>query len=419
MHEDIANEFEQECEKELLLQQRENLFMIVKETVERKLREEGYLDEKQTTNLELLKKTNKCLEITLARDMIQMYEYITNMSNSFPKDVVTKQSRYVDIVSFDEETNLGKLEKPIMGKLKLLEFANELRDMKSIIDDLSNKRSEDNKSIVMLKQEVVQLQGQINTLKTGQSSIDTVSEIHSTQDKEGAVSAKSVVHNSHPNDQNNPIIIEVASTVSSRGSDPTIANQTSPQVHTPFINTTKTTQTSPGQRRRSASVTHIPNGDGKTTVISKSPLNIDQAQQVLQGREPSLKERTNTVQPSHQGRALKGIHREKGTAIFVRQIAIDGTEEDYEIGQTIKDYCETKGIRVMQHRIFRFRTVCDTVSCRIIIPESQEHKALDPSTWPEMIEVRRWKSKEDWDKERPSYRKYGNNWDNETYGRRW
>ena len=54
----------------------------------------------------------------------------------------------------------------------------------------------------------------------------------------------------------------------------------------------------------------------------------------------------------------------------------------------------------MKHRIFRFRSCYDTVACRIIIPDSQEHIALNPQAWPTDINVRRWQSPHQWAREK-------------------
>ncbi len=189
--------------------------------------------------------------------------------------------------------------------------------------------------------------------------------------------------------------------LSAVGSESAIQNGLNGHTHK---QQTTTTQTSPRTTSRSGNVTHVQEGDLSTTIMHKGPLTREVTDQVLQGKQNISQQRKygsgNTQQIRPVGRYLRGVNREKGTAICITQIAIEGREEDDEIGQMIMSFCESKGLRVMKYRIFRYRSVYDTVGCRIIVPESQEHKALDPDIWPDKIVVRRWKSREEYDRER-------------------
>ncbi len=197
------------------------------------------------------------------------------------------------------------------------------------------------------------------------------------------------------------------------------ANQTE-GVHTPTHTPTQrasldtqTTQTTP-TLHKSGPVSHVPNGlGGHTTLVHRMTLNAETTQRALEGRAPNV----NNVQenPHHPAGNIKfrGIERQKGTAIYIEQIAIDGQEENEEIGNMLKEYCASQNIRVMKYRVFRFRSCYDTVACRIIIPESQEHLALNPKSWPNHVSVRRWQNREQWLKEqerRGNNGSYRNDW---------
>jgi hypothetical protein len=99
------------------------------------------------------------------------------------------------------------------------------------------------------------------------------------------------------------------------------------------------------------------------------------------------------------------VKQEKGSALYVQNIGVE-EESDEDIGQMIKDYAREQGMRVMKYKVIRYRACYDTVGCRIIVPESQEHIALDPQSWPSEVTCRRWEYRESW------YRKKENRYNN-------
>ncbi len=165
---------------------------------------------------------------------------------------------------------------------------------------------------------------------------------------------------------------------------------------------------------RGAGVTNVrgPNGEF-TTVLHKTPaLYSDVAQHVATGRQPVGQ------QPTRRRPVLRGLKPEKGIAVYVTGIQVSD-ESDEEVGQMIKEHVKTSNIRVINYRVIRFRRYKDTVGCRIIVPESEQHKVLDPNIWPLDIKCRRWESPLEFYKNKQwgsNYGGYGRNGGYSGYG---
>ena len=124
-----------------------------------------------------------------------------------------------------------------------------------------------------------------------------------------------------------------------------------------------------------------------------------------------VKTQHNVSQQSSMARGggLKGMRQENGSALYLRNIAVE-EETDDVIGIMVKDYARKRNIRIMKFKIIRYRACCDTVGCRIIVPTSQEHKALDPSTWPTEVTCRRWERQAEWLKSHPKKNREALGW---------
>ena len=174
----------------------------------------------------------------------------------------------------------------------------------------------------------------------------------------------------------------------------------------------------PNSANTHGKATTVEGADGqKMTVIHRgSSLTKDIVEQVLLGKQPQsslynappmmthqssnvaprylVGKQNQTASRSMRG-GLRGVKSEKGTPIYVKNIAVDG-ESDYEIASVVQDHCKEIGLRVMSHRIIKYRGVYDVVGCRIVVPQSQEYMALDYKNWPDEVEVRRWESPDVW-----------------------
>ena len=266
---------------------------------------------------------------------------------------------------------------------------------KYAVNTLSKERDEDRVKIVKLEQEVVSLQGQVQLQSSKQ------------------IMAKPGANNNVPqHNKDNP------STAESPGATGLQPGQVGKQVINP-----KQQQGSNGDMGHRTGPTklysHIINqdGHGATTVLHKNtstlPENI--AKQAIEGRHLKLAQHEFQNQQQEQEthhhnnpqelarkpkRTLRGAKHEKASALYLQQIQIDGDEADEEIGYLVKSYAAEKGIRIMNFRLIRYKKTLDTVGMRISVPESQEHIALNPGTWPNEMKCRRWEPAGVW------YKKY-------------
>ena len=81
----------------------------------------------------------------------------------------------------------------------------------------------------------------------------------------------------------------------------------------------------------------------------------------------------------------------------------------------VKEHADGKGIRVMGHHVIRTRKYPYVVGCKIFIPESQQHIALNPDTWPENVQCRIWEISPSWRKRN----NYSDNYDKYDSGDRY
>jgi len=130
-----------------------------------------------------------------------------------------------------------------------------------------------------------------------------------------------------------------------------------------------------------------------TTQQNNRPL---YSQQVKKGsasdRQTPMQASNSRVKPMV---SLKGIKQERSVALYLKSIAVNN-ETDEDIGCSIRDYANSKGIRVMGYHVIRYKTCNDAVGCKIFVPESQQNQAMDPQVWPRDITCRRWERPDVW-----------------------
>jgi len=225
--------------------------------------------------------------------------------------------------------------------------------------------------------------------------------------------------------------------------------KTVPEIHNPHcLNKDTTKEDSPTNRLSYAKVANITAEDGSVnTVLYKQKPNSreqdsrrqiqQQIQQITDGRIPSLslpllqppgsgmrtlncprpsmershnnpknqEMRTSTPTITHygppfrysqpetdNGLRIRGIKQEKGVALYLENIAVDEANHD-EICKNVKIYAKNKGIRIMTIKAIRNRYCEDVIGCKIMVPESHEHIALNLETWPQSVHCRRWEQK--------------------------
>ena len=103
--------------------------------------------------------------------------------------------------------------------------------------------------------------------------------------------------------------------------------------------------------------------------------------------------------------------------VYIKNIEVDEEETDESIGHMVRDHCKANGIRVMQWKVIRFKTVHDVVGCRILVPISEERKTMNSQIWPKELEVRLWENFETWRSKWGGNRGqgYGQNYENRAW----
>ena len=407
----IEEELTSEFEVDKLLEEREKAFSVARGKFENVLVADGLLPENDKVDITVANKTNKSGAKNIAKDIIDMYDYIVGHTQIFPKTLISKESKYIDISKKDSERGSKQIYNPVLDRMRMTELANTMRDLQSAIDKLVEEKKEDRKKIVKMEQEIVALQGQVN-LFSNQNASENTPGANTIQEPQAVIP-----NNNKQEDKHAPSIIttKAAATAATANGNPTetkaAADDLEPKnpVH--------------GIGRR----TVVQGSNGEiVTVIHRGPsLTKDIVDQVLAGKQPTPQKEEwpslpipkggplsqhsiphNDRRPSshnnekqipdrtpnfsgRQSRGLRGVRQEKGSSIYIRSIQVED-ESDEEIGQMVREHCKQYGIRVMNYRIIRYKAVSDVLGCRITVPQSQEHLALEPSNWPEAVEVRRW-----------------------------
>jgi hypothetical protein len=89
------------------------------------------------------------------------------------------------------------------------------------------------------------------------------------------------------------------------------------------------------------------------------------------------------------GSRLRGIKQEQGSHMYLQNIMVDD-DSDEDIFNMIRVHARQNNLRIMSHKVIRNKYVWDVVGCKIVVPTSQEHMALNPGFWPCDILCRRW-----------------------------
>ena len=75
--------------------------------------------------------------------------------------------------------------------------------------------------------------------------------------------------------------------------------------------------------------------------------------------------------------------------MYLQNIMVED-ESDEDIFNMIRAHARFNHLRIMSHKVIRNKYVWDVVGCKIVVPASQEHVALNPGFWPCDIVCRRW-----------------------------
>ena len=437
-----------------LLVERENVFTAAKDKFEQLLRNEAMLGIEQHVDIEVAVKTNRTAPKTIAKEIVDMYDYIVGYSNVFPRAVLAKSCKYVDITQKESGRTKTQIYNPTMDRMKITELSNMVKDLHGLVEKLTYDRDEDRSKILALEQEIVGLQGQVKLLQDKKPGADP-----QPPSTEPTIPAASTVTEATADIANTASggDVNYAPHIAANTQIPNLAKQHDiPNARDVVFNDKVKTN---GNRPKS---TVVEGNDGqKVTVIHRgNSLTKEIVSRVLAGQQPVLEQKReewpllpspqdpgsmsswqqlpkmttqkterrqqtpNDVRPEMPQRELRGLRgkrEEKGKMLYVKNIEVaDETDED--IGQKVIAHCRDNGIRVMYFKVIRYRTCIDAVGCKFLVPETQERDALSTNMWPPELTVRRWESQDVWyqhqhrERHRDSRDRYSNddnyaNWD--------
>ena len=103
---DVIAELAIEAEWEVLTDVREKVFGLCKEIYEHHLREKGIIGENDKVDIVLFRRHNKDDNETVAKDIVDLYQYAVGLKISFPKEVLTRQSKFIDVEQAEDSSEV-------------------------------------------------------------------------------------------------------------------------------------------------------------------------------------------------------------------------------------------------------------------------------------------------------------------------
>ncbi len=371
IEEDIIEEFSIDA----LLKERKGMFDIAKKKFEIILQDEGTLETNDRVDIEIMKRTKTYAVEKIVKELVDMYDYSIGYTEIFPKAVISNSSKYIDISEKEIGRGRSQIYNPVLDRMRLTEMSNMIKQLQSDMQKLLETKAEDRSRIIALEQKVVILEGQVklNSPNTNQGEKERQSPATTLEERESPMPQPPSTEEAESPSEQSPSTGAVIST-------PTAATAAAKS-------TTTTTAETGGQqqhdRRHLAAsqpanrgVSRIQGEDGQmVTVIHRgNSLAKDIAEKVLEGRSPlinnqeefpplpqrrpagnSSNSRESTTSRPYRGnppprtanRTLTGLQPEKGISVYVKNIWIDSSDSDKDIGQMIESHCHTKKLRLM------------------------------------------------------------------------
>ena len=416
--EDVLEELVGDFENEFLLDEREKCFTVAKDRFETVLLNEGTLSKGEHLDIILNKRGIKSASKTIAKEIIELFEFIVGYTKIFPKAVVSRQSKMIELTGERDIPNTKC--NSVSDRTKITELYNIVKELQDSMSSVLKENRCMGEKINRLEQEVVHLKGLVKILSTPSKTTISNPGVIPTPQKDNA----------------KPI-----SVIGAGGINPVPKQD----------GYSKASSKTCGYVSQSRTLTNImsDNGADWTTVLHNGKsLSNEVRCNVMAGKQPSVTQHQSEQErwpplpqarhPEHlahqqsppkripapkapqspnvqplikpSGHKLRGVKQEKGVALYLKNINIDG-DSDQEVGQMVKDHAMVNHIRIMWFRVIKYRACNDVVGCKIFVPESQEHLALDPSTWPSEISCRRWESQENWRRKNWNYQYSSNQQD--------
>ena len=93
-----------------------------------------------------------------------------------------------------------------------------------------------------------------------------------------------------------------------------------------------------------------------------------------------------------------GIIETKCRPAVLKNIEVNGDDNDSKIGTMVVDYAKSRDLNVNNCCIIIYRGCNTIIGCKIMVLDDYVEVALRRETWPEHIVYRRWERREVWNK---------------------
>ncbi len=420
---DVTTELSDDADNDVLQEIRLKLFNFCKCIFEANLKEQNKLEEGKETNFKLLRRTKSGDNTSLSKDIVDLYEFAIGGVDRFPKNVLTKSScKHIEIPMSNSQVQKQspvKRQDVLLAKINTVELTNKVREQDARIETLereskeckvnSDKQLDDmKKQIHDLQKLVTQIQAVCGVIPVQQGTLNGTAAAASTE-IESSTGSPTL---DNPAQEVIDLTPARESTDLAKDQSATTPNDEAPSSHSgqshmfpPGVPPVSSTTEWPSLGTGTMNV-RDDSGNFTTVTYRRTPgttneqlrqgisHNINRIQNGQQGSMMQNHPPPSTGNSSYPGTGLlTGIRRENGTTLYIEGIHVADNTAYEAIGNNVKTYAKSKGIRIMAIRIIRNRFCDDAVGARILVPSSQEYLALDPATWPSNILCRRWESR--------------------------
>ena len=132
---EVVNELALDSEVEDLLEIRKALFLLVKERFEFELRKIDSLGEDESSGIKLANRTERSLGTSVAKEIVKQYKYIMQMTNGFPRCVLSRDTKYLDLITVNEKNDddIQVMNSHLAEKTRVVELMNITKEQQKVI----------------------------------------------------------------------------------------------------------------------------------------------------------------------------------------------------------------------------------------------------------------------------------------------
>ena len=449
---DVVDELTLDSDIEELLEMRKNLFELVKEKMEYELRKCGVLGEEEDSGLSIANRTRRSQPISVAKEVVEEYKYVVGLVNHFPRTLLSKESKYMDILPPEKElVEEDRQNNPITDKVRIAELSVMIKDQQKVIDSILATNEDQKRLIENLDQKVNELQEQIKIKKIaspytkvnkeiqqGINKYDTFLDNYppelldsllgsqrkkTNQDTTTTPVKTSPAKVSHVLDSggNNVTVLHKAKHL------PRVAVEDIIQGKQPMIENYNTPSEWPALPRKQninnigyypdkpSAHNNRPSGDNNEERFRRTTPLVHPYREArkTKGAELTHGQRSGTGPQQELPQAvhrLRGRSEEQACTLYLKNICVEDKDSDADIMNMVKNHANEKNMRIMSMKVMRYKSVQDVVGCRIVVPEAMEYKLTSSYFWPEGVSCRRWEDAKSWYGGMKNDRYMGNNY---------